>query len=146
MRFIFIFILPILEERLESDGVPKPKECADSLGEEKGPSVVVASEGLLGSAAAAGVAEEGNGAGMVKRASSSSSLSSNEVFTGILAATREPSCLEVRGDESWSFVGEDIFVLSFVCSRSFSLSRTALPPGPAMIVLRCLGSRTSTCV
>ena len=74
-----------LEERLENEGVPKPNECADAdaLGEEKGPSV--ASEGLLVSAVVAGADAEGNGAGMVKRASSNSSLRSNEVVTGFLA-------------------------------------------------------------
>jgi hypothetical protein len=128
-----------LEERLESDGVPKPKECADTdaLGEEKGPSV--ASEGLLvwGSAVAvAGADAEGKGAGIVKRASSSSSLRSNEVRTGFLAdlgvvglasSAGIPSSLEDSRDDSLWFDGGDILCCVLLCSsHSHSLLELSL--------------------
>jgi hypothetical protein len=115
-----------LEERLESEGVPKPNECADAdaLGEEKGPSV--ASEGLFVSAVGAGADAEGKGAGMVKRASSSSSLRSNEVVTGFLAEmgvvlpSAEIPSLEGRDD------GVDILWCSAALSLFLSLALHSL--------------------
>jgi hypothetical protein len=107
-----------LEERLESEGVPKPNECADAdaLGEEKGPSV--ASEGLLVSAVvAAGADAEGNGAGMVNRASSSSSFRSSEVVTGFRAEMGV--VLPSAGDTSSK--GEMPFCVVLYLSLSLSL-------------------------
>jgi hypothetical protein len=112
-----------LEDRLESDGVPKPKECADAeaLGEEKGPSV--ASEGLLVSVVvAAGAEYDGKGAGMVNRASSSSSLRSNEVVTGFLAEVG----VVVPSAGITSFDGGDILWSSTALSRSLAASTLSL--------------------